>query len=66
MKICVYGAGAIGGFMGAKLARSGAEVTLIARGPHLEAMRKNGLTLRSEGETELVCHATGTYSIPES
>ncbi|TMA19558.1 MAG: oxidoreductase, partial [Deltaproteobacteria bacterium] len=51
MKICVYGAGAIGGYMGAKLAQSGADVTLIARGPHLEAMRKNGLTLRSEGET---------------
>ena len=51
MKICVYGAGAIGGYMGAKLAQSGQEVTLIARGPHLEAMRKNGLTLKSEGET---------------
>ncbi len=51
MKVCVYGAGAIGGFIGAKLARAGEEVTLIARGPHLEAMRKNGLTLRSEGET---------------
>jgi 2-dehydropantoate 2-reductase len=51
MKICVYGAGAIGGYMGAKLARAGQDVTLIARGPHLEAMRKNGLTLRSEGET---------------
>jgi len=51
MKICVYGAGAIGGYMGAKLARAGNDVTLIARGPHLEAMRKNGLTLRSEGET---------------
>jgi 2-dehydropantoate 2-reductase len=51
MKICVYGAGAIGGYMGAKLARSGVDVTLIARGPHLEAMKKNGLTLRSEGET---------------
>ena len=51
MKICVYGAGAIGGYMGAKLAQSGADVTLIARGPHLEAMRKNGLTLRSERET---------------
>jgi len=51
MKICVYGAGAIGGYMGAKLAKSGVDVTLIARGPHLEAMKKNGLTLRSEGET---------------
>ena len=47
MKICVYGAGAIGGYFGARLARCGHDVTLIARGPHLEAMRKNGLRLIS-------------------
>jgi 2-dehydropantoate 2-reductase len=45
VKICVYGAGAIGGYFGARLARCGHDVTLIARGPHLEAMRKNGLRL---------------------
>ena len=45
MKICVYGAGASGGYFGARLARCGHDVTLIARGPHLEAMRKNGLRL---------------------
>ncbi|MFQ5637722.1 MAG: 2-dehydropantoate 2-reductase [bacterium] len=45
MKICIYGAGAIGGYLGAELALAGFDVTLIARGPHLEAMRKNGLTL---------------------
>lgn len=45
MKICIFGAGAIGGYMGAKLALSGAEVSLIARGPHLAAMRSNGLRL---------------------
>jgi 2-dehydropantoate 2-reductase len=54
MKVCVYGAGAIGGLIGAKLALAGEDVTLIARGPHLEAMRKNGLTLVSEGKTEVV------------
>jgi 2-dehydropantoate 2-reductase len=54
VKVCVYGAGAIGGFMGAKLALAGEDVTLIARGPHLEAMKKNGLTLISEGKTEVV------------
>lgn len=43
MKFCIYGAGAIGGLIGAHLARSGADVTLIARGPHLEAIRANGL-----------------------
>lgn len=55
MKICIYGAGAIGGYLGAGLALAGNEVTLIARGPHLAAMRKNGLKLISEGETH-VCH----------
>jgi 2-dehydropantoate 2-reductase len=50
MKICIYGAGAIGGYLGVELALSGSEVTLIARGPHLEAMRKNGLTLLIGGE----------------
>lgn len=50
MKICIFGAGAIGGYMGAKLAQVGAEVSLVARGPHLAAMRANGLTLIEEGE----------------
>ncbi len=45
MKICIYGAGAIGGYLGVELAQAGFDVSLIARGPHLEAMRKNGLTL---------------------
>ena len=43
MKIAIYGAGAIGGHLGAMLSRSGVNVGLIARGEHLEAMRKNGL-----------------------
>ncbi|MBU0726613.1 MAG: 2-dehydropantoate 2-reductase [Alphaproteobacteria bacterium] len=49
MKICIYGAGSVGGFLGAKLARAGEDVTLIARGAHLEAIRSNGLTLQ-QGE----------------
>ena len=52
MKICIFGAGAIGGYMGAKLAEAGADVSLVARGPHLKAMRENGLRLIEEsGET---------------
>lgn len=52
MKICIFGAGAIGGYMGAKLARAGeAEVSLVARGPHLKAMQEKGLTLIEEGES---------------
>lgn len=51
MKICVFGAGSIGGLIGAKLSAMGTdEVTLIARGPHLAAMKQNGLTLISEGQ----------------
>lgn len=45
MKICIVGAGAIGGYLGAKLALAGEEVTLIARGSHLAAIQKNGLRL---------------------
>ncbi|WP_300033464.1 2-dehydropantoate 2-reductase [uncultured Roseobacter sp.] len=51
MKICIFGAGAIGGYMGAKLAEAGADVSLVARGPHLAAMQANGLTLIEESGT---------------
>ena len=53
-KIAIYGAGAIGGYMGAMLAKAGADVSLIARGPHLAAMKANGLTLIKDGERETV------------
>ena len=49
MKICIFGAGAIGGFVGAKLADAGAEVSMVARGAHLSAMKENGLTLLENG-----------------
>jgi len=45
VKVCVYGAGAIGGLIGAHLARVGKDVTLIARGEHLAAMRAKGLSV---------------------
>lgn len=51
MKLCIYGAGAIGGLLGAKLAAAGEAVTLIARGPHLAAMQSKGLTLVEDGQT---------------
>ncbi len=51
-KICVFGAGAIGGYIGARLAhKAEADVSLLARGPHLAAMETNGLTLKQGGET---------------
>ena len=54
MKICIFGAGAIGGYMGVKLAQVGADVSLVARGPHLKAMKKNGLRLIEEGNDTTV------------
>ncbi len=49
MRVAIFGAGAIGGFVGVKLVQAGADVTFIARGPHLDAMRQRGITLISEG-----------------
>ena len=54
MKICIYGAGAIGGYLGVQLARAGADVSLVARGAHLAAMRERGLTLLAGDETHTV------------
>jgi 2-dehydropantoate 2-reductase len=54
MRICVYGAGAIGGYVAVQLARSGVETSVVARGPHLAAIRANGLTLRIGGATHIV------------
>ncbi|WP_296659444.1 2-dehydropantoate 2-reductase [Paraburkholderia sp.] len=50
MKICIFGAGAIGGMMGVQLARAGADVSFIARGAHLAAMREHGARLLMDGE----------------
>jgi len=52
MKICVYGAGAVGGLMAAWLARGGHDVSVVARGPQLDAIRRSGLRVRSEGKVE--------------
>lgn len=49
MKVGIVGAGAIGGFLGARLARAGVDVTLVARGPHLKAMRESGLRVIDSG-----------------
>jgi 2-dehydropantoate 2-reductase len=54
MKIAVFGAGAIGGYLAVKLHQAGAAVCVIARGPHLAAIRENGLTLKSEGQSTTV------------
>jgi len=52
MRICVFGAGAIGSYIGAKLASAGHAVTLVARGPHLAALRDDGLRVIEHGGGE--------------
>jgi len=60
VKIVIAGAGAIGGYIGARLARAGADVVLFARGPHLHAMQQRGLRVVSpDGDFEVKPHATG-------
>jgi 2-dehydropantoate 2-reductase len=49
MKICIFGAGAIGGYMAVKLVQAGVDVSIVARGPHLAAIQSRGLTLIEEG-----------------
>jgi 2-dehydropantoate 2-reductase len=53
--VAVVGAGAIGGFLGAHLSRSGEDVILIARGPHLAAMKSRGVTVR-RGDEAFTAH----------
>ena len=55
MRFCIYGAGAIGGYLGVQLALAGEQVTLIGRGPHLAAMKAHGAKLLIDGE-ERVAH----------
>jgi len=53
-KICIFGAGAIGGMMAHALHKAGAEVSLVARGPHLAAIREKGLTFVKDGQSETI------------
>ena len=58
MRICVFGAGAIGGNFAARLAAAGNEVSVVARGAHLEAIRASGLTLIA-GDKKIVRQGAG-------
>ena len=63
MKIVIAGAGAIGGYIGARLAKAGADVVLFARGPHLRAMEERGLRVVSaDGDFEVRPAVTGDLS----
>jgi len=60
VRIAIAGAGAIGGYIGARLARAGADVVLFARGPHLQAMQDRGLRVVSpDGDFEVTPQVTG-------
>jgi 2-dehydropantoate 2-reductase len=65
MKVCVVGAGAIGGMMAAKLANSGHQLTVIARGAHLEAIRNNGLKYIENGEDLVITDLAATADMSE-
>jgi len=61
MKIAVIGSGGVGGFYGARLAHAGYDVTFIARGAHLAAMRANGLTIENAAQGDLhIARVTAT------
>lgn len=64
MKVCVFGAGAIGGYLAVRLANSGVDVSVVARGPNLAAIRENGLRLRIGGAEE-VARVTATADAAE-
>ena len=64
MKICVIGAGSIGGLLAARLARAGEDVAVVARGAHLAAIRQNGLRL-IESDGEFVARVRATDRIAE-
>ena len=65
MRICVFGAGAIGGHMAVELSLAGADVSVIARGPHLEAIKANGLRLRAADGSEKVARLNATDNAAE-
>jgi 2-dehydropantoate 2-reductase len=63
MKIVIVGAGATGAFLGARMARGGVDVTLIARGPHLAAMRERGVEVRDADGGSFVAHPPCTEDL---
>ena len=64
MKICIVGAGATGGYLGIKLIKAGLDVSLVARGKHLEAMKKSGLTI-VENEKKITCFPKCSETVEE-
>jgi 2-dehydropantoate 2-reductase len=65
VKVCIVGAGAIGGLLAVKLAQAGASVSVIARGAHLEAIRAHGLKLVAEDQSEQCVQLAASASLAE-
>lgn len=63
MRIVVVGAGGVGGYFGARLARGGQQVTVVARGAHLDAIRREGLRVRSAVEGEYTAPVTAVEQV---
>jgi len=63
MRVLIVGAGGVGGYFGAKLVRAGTAVTFLARGAHLEAMRRDGLRIRSAVEGEWMVKADAVADV---
>jgi 2-dehydropantoate 2-reductase len=66
MRVTVMGSGGTGGYFGGLLARSGEDVTFVARGAHLDAIRKSGLTVRSRLVGDFTVPARATDDLAES
>lgn len=64
MKFCIYGAGAVGGLIAGWLARSGQKVSVVARGAHLEAIRRDGLRIRDRATGAVESFRIGADSDP--
>lgn len=65
MKVCVVGAGAIGGYLAVRIARAGHDVSIVARGPHLAAVQSSGMKLVEDGETQQASQLTATDCISD-
>ena len=65
MKVCIVGAGAIGGLLAVKLAQAGASVSVVARGAHLETIRERGLTLIAEDQSQLNVRLEASSSLAD-
>src|SRR6185369_17255744 len=66
MRIVVYGTGGVGGYFGGRLAQAGEDVTLIARGDHLRAIKANGLRVDSPNGDFVIQPARATDNVNEA